>query len=339
MVTLRKACRNCTTSKRKCVVQLPKCTRCAQRGLECVYDLEPLSASVTQSGQQPNLSWGSSAIDTTAYCVIRRVSELSHIDPAICPVGDPNDLKFVHLGYQPVLDLLKSGKPAIFIHPKLQMHHNCNRFDALGDIENGVTRESFKRLIQLDVNVVPIMEALTALQSLLILVATLVSNKQVTGKDFLDLILAWTESLLASAQTKMPPDQSPWQAWLFGESVRRTIIMSYTLVMSISSFQYGYCSHWLFLESLPFDKRVGLWMAGSPQDWIAVAGTRTGQEIGEQLISFHEFGETLNGSDDDFHGDSFLALVALGHNGAQQSVPGTQWELNQNGLFPRTGLL
>lgn len=331
MATLRKACRNCTASKRKCVVQLPKCTRCAQRGLECLYDLEPLSVSVTQSGKQHKLSWSSSAIDTPAYCVIGRVSELSHIDPAICPVGNPNALKFVRLGYQPVLDLLKSGNPAIFIHPKLQMHHSCNRFDALGDIENGVTRESFKRLIQLDVNVVPIMEALTALQSLLILVATLVSNKQVTGKDFLDLILAWTESLLASAQTKMPPDQSPWQAWLFGESVRRTIIMSYTLVMSISSFQYGYCSHWLFLESLPFDKRVGLWMAGSPQAWIAVAGTRTGQEVGEQLISFHEFGETLDGSDDDFHGDNFLALVALGHNGAQQSVPGTQWELNQNG--------
>lgn len=340
MATLRKACRNCTTSKRKCVVQLPKCTRCAQRGLECLYDLEPLSLSVTQSGKQPKLPWSSSAINTPAYCVIGRVSELSHIDPSICPVGNPNALKFVHLGYQPVLDLLKSGRPAVFIHPRLQMHHNCFRFDALRDIENGVTLESFKRLIELDINVVPIMEVLAALQSLLIHLGTFVSNKQVTGKDFLDLILAWTESLLASAQTKMPLNQSPWQVWLFGESVRRTIIMSYTLIMSISSFEYGYCSHWLFLESLPFDRRVGLWMAGSPQAWIAVAGTRTGREVGEQLISLHEFGKSLDGSDDDFHGDSFLALVALGHNGTEQSVRGNQWELNQNGPLTRTaGLL
>ncbi|OJJ04067.1 hypothetical protein ASPVEDRAFT_85480 [Aspergillus versicolor CBS 583.65] len=323
MATLRKACRHCTTSKRKCVVQLPKCTRCAQRGLECLYDLEPLGTSVAQSGKQHNLSWSSSIIDTPAYCLIGRVSELSHIDPAICPIGNPNALKFVHLGYRPVLDLLKSGKPAIFIHPKLRMHRNCNHFDALGDIENGVTRESFRRLIELDINVVPIMETLAALQSLLIHIGTFVSNRHFTGKDFLGLILAWTESLLASAQTRMPPNQSPWQAWIFGESVRRTIIMSYTLVMSISSFEYGYCSHWLFLESLPFDRRAGLWMAGSPQAWIAGAGTRTGQEVGEQLISLHKFGEILDGSDDDFHGDSFLALVALSHNGGEQSISDT----------------
>jgi hypothetical protein len=39
---LRKACRACTKAKRRCRAQLPQCVRCFSKGLQCVYDLEPL---------------------------------------------------------------------------------------------------------------------------------------------------------------------------------------------------------------------------------------------------------------------------------------------------------
>ncbi len=153
----------------------------------------------------------------------------------------------------------------------------------------------------------PVKEALTALQALLVYLATsLFSSDQSERKNaerFLDVLSEWTQTLLSSAQTRMPRNQSPWQDWLFGESVRRTIIMSYALSLTLSSFSYGYCSNWLFVESLPFDRRAGLWMAESPQAWIATAQSRNGEEVGERLSPFHEFAEHLDGSDFTFCGD------------------------------------
>jgi len=250
----------------------------------------------------------------------------SNIDPAICRPGHEDALELIRLGYQLVPDLVRAGKPAVFVHPKLQLHGNYNHFAAFGETgEGGASYESFKRLIQIDVKTVPVKEALTALQALLIYLATFLFSscqaEQTNAEKSLNILSEWTQTLLASAQTRMPRNQSPWQEWLFGESVRRTIIMSYALSLTLSSFKYGYCSNWLFVESLPFDRRAGLWMAESPQAWIAAARVRTGEEVGERLNSFHEFAENLVGSDRNFCGDMFLALVAFAHNGYHNLRP------------------
>ncbi|KAL5337637.1 hypothetical protein BJX70DRAFT_227733 [Aspergillus crustosus] len=319
MAILRKACRNCTASKRKCVVQLPKCTRCAQRGLECMYDLEPLSTPIAQR-EAPNFSWNPSVCDTPGYCLMKSVGERpSSIDPAICGPGHRDALEVLRLGFQPIPDFVRAGKPALFVHPKLQMHGDHNYLTEFMRCGGDVSYESLRRLIALEVNVVPVKEALTALQTLLIHLATLALGGQVEMADYITLLSKWTQSLLASAQSKMPRDQSAWQDWLFGESVRRTIIMAYVLAISLSSFQYGYCAYWMFLESLPFDKRAGLWMAESPQAWVAAAGARIGEEVGEQLVSFHHFAETAHEADD-FRGDIFLALIVFSHNGRERKA-------------------
>ncbi|KAL4810701.1 hypothetical protein BDV18DRAFT_645 [Aspergillus unguis] len=314
MASLRKACSNCTASKRKCVVQLPKCIRCAQRGLDCTYDLEPLSAPIAQPKRSNYLVWNPTSCETPGYCVMKTVTtRSSSIDPAICRPGCSDTMEFFVMGYQSVPDLVRAGKPATFVHPRLQTHGTRNHFDSLED-GRGVGCASFKRLIELDFEALPIREALSALQVLVIHLESSFSQEKISVQNYLNLLIEWTEILLASAQTRMPPAQSPWQAWLFGESVRRTIIMSYALAMGISSYKNGYCAYWLFLESLPFDRRPGLWMGESPQAWIAAAGAKLGEEVGEQLISFHEFAESLD-RQGSFRVDTFMALVALVHNG------------------------
>lgn len=244
----------------------------------------------------------------------------SDIDPAMCERGHEDALEVIRLGYQSVADLVSAGKPAVFVHPKLQLQGNYNHLPAFGETgKGGVSYESCMRLIQIDVKTVPIKEALTALQALLIYLATILfpsgQVEQTNADKFLDVLFEWTQTLLASAQTRMPRNQSPWQEWIFGESVRRTIIMSYLLSLALSGFKHGYCSNWLFVESLPFDRRAGLWMAESPQAWIAAAGARTSEEVGERLNSFHEFAEGLCGPDHTFCGDMFLGLLAFAHNG------------------------
>jgi len=288
-----------------------------------MYDLEPLNAPTGQAEILPIHIFNPSNCDSPGYCVMKTLEfRASDIDPAICRPGHEDALDIIRLGYQSVPGLVRAEKPAVFVHPKLQLHGNYNHLTAIGEIgQCGVSCESFKRLIQTDVKTVPIEEALTALQALLVCLAKYLFSsgqaEQANAEKFLGVLSEWTQTLLASAQTRMPRNKSLWQEWLFGESVRRSIIMSYALSLTLSSFKYGYCSNWLFVESLPFDRRPGLWMAESPQAWIAAARARTGEEVGERLNSFHEFAGNLDGSDPNFCGDIFLVLLAFGHNGGR----------------------
>jgi hypothetical protein len=290
-----------------------------------MYDLEALNPPIGQPEKLPKFSFNPSNCVSLGYCIMRTLKfRASNIDLAICRPGYEDALEVIRLGYQSVPDLVRAGKPAVFVHPKLQLHSNYNHFAAFEEIgKGGVSCESFKRLVQIDVRTVPIKEALVALQTLLVYLATFLFSssepEQTTAEKYLNILSEWTQTLSASAQTRIPRNQSPWQEWLFGESVRRTIIMSYVFSLALSGFKYGYCSNWLIVESLSFDKRAGLWMAELPQAWIAAARARTGEEVGERLNSFHEFAENLDGSDSDVCGDVFLALLAFGHNGARKN--------------------
>lgn len=270
----------------------------------------------------PQLSFNPSNCDTPGYCVFKTLKiRPEDIDPAICIPGHEDAYELVRLGFQSVPGFLKMGKPAVFVHPKLKMRYSCyDHVAVFREIGTAAVNErNFTNLLQLNIKTVPMEEALTAVQALLIYLATFLfawkESEEHDTVQYMNTLFAWTQALFPSAQNEMPRDQSPWQEWLFAESVRRAILMSYALTMAMSSFKYGYCSNWLFLESLPFDSRAGLWMAESPQAWIAAARARTGEEVGERLQSYHEYSESLIGVKDDFHGDVFLKLLVNSHNG------------------------
>lgn len=243
------------------------------------------------------------------------------MDPAVCRPGHKDAYEIIRLGFQTVPEMLKADKPAVFVHPRLKMrHHIYDHVAVFRQIGNAaVTKQNFTNLLRLDIKAVSMEEVLTSVQALLIYLATFVfplnEGEQIDPVPYLNTLFAWTQALFPSAQNEMPRDQSLWQEWLFAESVRRTILMSYAMTMATSSFKYGYCANWLFFESLPFDSRAGLWMAESPQAWIAAARVRTGEEVGEQLQSYHEYCEGRMGMKDDFQGDVFLKLLVNTHNG------------------------
>ena len=343
-MTLRKSCQNCTKSKRKCTIQLPKCNRCFQKGLDCQYDLEPLNVPTihdqqSEKSKPPTFSFNPLNCDSPGYCILKtlkmRIRTGSDIDPAICKPGHMDSLELLRFGFLSVPDQLALGKPSIFVHPKLQVHgHGHGDYDYFAGLRSnaangsaGGVYEKFENLIQLDVKTMSIKEILSAIQALLVYMAMIIlysshsqEQEETPEKEkFLNILNEWTQTLLMSMQPReSSSSSSPWQEWLFGESVRRTIFMSYALKLGLSSFKYGYCSNWLFIESLPFDGRAGLWMAESPQAWIAAARVKTGEEVGEQLCSVHEFAMSHmhDSGKFDFIGDSFLSLVLRSHNGA-----------------------
>lgn len=224
MSTLRKACANCTTSKRKCAVQKPKCVRCSQKNLECVYDLEPLNAPPTESRKLFTFGFNLSNWNTLGVCIMKTLKlRAPDIDPAICAPGHDSALEITRLGFDTVPEHIRARKPASFVHPKLQLPGIYNHFTALVRKEGkGVSCESFKRLIQIDIKTVSSKEALTALQALLVhLAASIFSSfptEQEEAEKSLSILSEWTQTLLACVDAGMPKSQSPWQDWLLGES-------------------------------------------------------------------------------------------------------------------------
>ena len=248
----------------------------------------------------------------------------SAADPAIGKAGQSHTLDLIRRGYQAVPNMLREGIPATFVHPNLRPHNGSSNYMApfVARGESGVIFDEFQRLLQLDFKTLLIHQALTALQALVVYVGffSLSSSRaeKKAAEESLTTLSKWTESMLESVQCRSLFHQSIWQEWIFGESVRRTIFMSYGLSMALHCFKYGYCSNWLFLESLPFDKRPGLWMAQNPQAWIASAGVTTGADVGHALSSLHEFAENRRGADQGLCGDEFLLLAVTNHNGFER---------------------
>jgi hypothetical protein len=85
---------------------------------------------------------------------------------------------------------------------------------------------------------------------------------------------ALTHTLWQNAPTQLPSTLSPWQAWLFSEGVRRTIMVCNILLAVHSSLKRGYTMHSLCVEALPFDRRTRLWEARTEEEW-EVAASRT----------------------------------------------------------------
>lgn len=220
-----------------------------------------------------------------------------------------------------VPETIASGNPAVFVHPKLQILGGQSHILLIKNALDGVVQlDHLQKLTNIDITQVDMEKRLTALQTLLVFTAPLLISeepgKQERAEPWLKIADAWAQDLLHIARAEDLGNRTPWQQWLLAESVRRTIAMTYVLQCCFNAWKHGYCSNWLFLESLPFDRRPGLWMAMSPQAWIAAAGCKIGQQVGTQLTSVHEFGTNMKATDSTFCGDQFLSMVVISHNGS-----------------------
>ncbi|KAM0504716.1 hypothetical protein ACHAP8_002102 [Fusarium lateritium] len=90
---------------------------------------------------------------------------------------------------------------------------------------------------------------------------------------------ALTHQLWQHAPTQLPSTLRPWQAWLFSESVRRTIMVCNILLAVYSSLNRGYAMHSLCVEALPFDVRTHLWDAETEEEWEVGASRTTGLSL------------------------------------------------------------
>lgn len=127
---------------------------------------------------------------------------------------------------------------------------------------------------------------LSAMQALLLAEMALLFAPDAVSDDEAAVLLrtlsAWTKLLYSRVPQHLPASLTPWQAWTYAESVRRTILLAYMVVDTFAAARSGVFLHSVFLDALPFDSRTHLWEAE----------TDPGRSLeGAPMISYKEFTE------------------------------------------------
>ncbi|RGP73914.1 1-aminocyclopropane-1-carboxylate synthase 1 [Fusarium sporotrichioides] len=197
--------------------------------------------------------------------------------------ADDNKTAFIHSGiYSPCLPpQLQHVRDICFSYQIGGEYLATHRLDAL--------RSTIRRLLRSATrtssfgDTLAHAQAITLAQIVRLLVCKDTSEDQVE-RDNEDM-WALTHQLWQHAPIQLPSTLSPWQAWLFSESVRRTIMVCNILLAVYSSLKRGYTMHSLCVEALPFDVRTHLWDAGTEEDW-EVGASRT---TSPSLITLSQF--------------------------------------------------
>jgi hypothetical protein len=90
----------------------------------------------------------------------------------------------------------------------------------------------------------------------------------------LEFLAALAHRMWYLVPRELPSSMSPWHAWMFGETVRRTIVFSHLVIAAFSFLTRGYACRTPFIDALPFDGRTYLWDARSEQDWAKYSTQR-----------------------------------------------------------------
>lgn len=102
------------------------------------------------------------------------------------------------------------------------------------------------------------------------------------------IVADWTIDLLRRTETAQPPVSPSWHDWIFGESMRRTIVMSLMLQGVYSVVKRGYCCIADAVTSMSFTVQAALWEAGSAYHWEKVFREKNHFEVNNM-----DFGELL----------------------------------------------
>ena len=110
------------------------------------------------------------------------------------------------------------------------------------------------------------------------------SPRRRLAEPWLRLLGCWTCKLWEQAPNRLPASLSPWQAWLFAETVRRTILISYLIRGVYSEYKLGYCVHHLNVEALPFDGHTRLWEPKTATAWESLK-----PGLASSMVSLREY--------------------------------------------------
>lgn len=96
-LTLRRSCDGCAKAKSRCDLQTPTCSRCMKRNVNCIFQNEPLTSTVSVPKNTNSLTKASPPVTTQSLLLESRVENriTVGVSPFPIPVGagfpDPFD--------------------------------------------------------------------------------------------------------------------------------------------------------------------------------------------------------------------------------------------------------
>ncbi|RVX75359.1 hypothetical protein B0A52_00712 [Exophiala mesophila] len=297
--SLRKACHACTAAKRRCIPRLPNCPRCAERGLLCQYDLEPVNSDPRHREKLavPRVFDSIEAAHLHAISTYKASGEFVNGIPLM---GNEETFAIAigHLAQIPALTF--QSRSSLFVHK------NVFSLAILPTLESSATTSlSTKqllmeqdRLLSLDVHELSFVEFLGNLHRLIAIILSYALkpnveiDRRTLSPDFqsvLDLLHQWSVHFQTTLPEDLGSDFPAWTAWATAETTRRTMIAVVVVSGIVQVLQTGVCSYQPFVEALCFDSRTGVWEAESEEAWQR-AVDHHGNGVGEaSLVSWSEF--------------------------------------------------
>ncbi|KAL6812843.1 hypothetical protein GGI42DRAFT_364237 [Trichoderma sp. SZMC 28013] len=131
-------------------------------------------------------------------------------------------------------------------------------------------------------------DLLASFQSLILYLLICLFNKDSQQRRFaearINILNQWTRDIWEQAPSEISDELSPWQAWAFAESVRRSIITSYLIRGVYFITRFGYHPHSMFVETLPFSRHTWLWDIPSGAEWTSLP-----PGFSRSIVSYHEY--------------------------------------------------
>ncbi|GFF22120.1 aflatoxin biosynthesis regulatory protein [Aspergillus udagawae] len=191
---------------------------------------------------------------------------------------------FIHL------DLYTSKKPTQIIaaYDLCKLHTQIDQGKGTGTATLGPRlRQQLINLLHQFVHATSFEELLACAQALILLQCiVLLRDDQNMYSDRVSCSLAELgQRLWQQAPVQLPHTLSPRRAWIYAESVRRTIIVSFMLRSVYSLQTRNYSVRTPFIDSLPFDVRTSLWDA--PGEAWADGPAKA------DMVSLHEYSGML----------------------------------------------
>lgn len=310
--SLRRSCHACARLKLRCDQRLPKCTRCVAKGSSCEYI---------------NTPWGlKSRSKSTALSEHDRKGGIGltpslHLE--IQKTFSGVIIQFLVDGMRSFPESFARERKTAFIHPDVCRDMNSGSSCCQGLIEDvhglctiygkGLHAYSMHILRQKSTEIQRRATRASSFEELLICVQSLILTHSVL---FFDDSQGYSESTSAmltnlarrlwqQAPVHLPQGMSPRKAWLFAESVRRTIITAYMLCSTYSFRKRRFSVRTPFVEALPFDERTSFW----DDEGGGCEGRDVQQMDTFAMVSLREYSNMLETGH--VHGISFFGSLIL----------------------------
>ncbi|KAI3321771.1 hypothetical protein HD806DRAFT_536865 [Xylariaceae sp. AK1471] len=308
MPVLQRSCRACVSAKRQCDLTIPRCGRCSARRIACKYVNQPGATGLSLSKVNHRLS------DEKLWTLDKSpCSSPSGFGPRL-KIYDPLRLEIIHTfdraTVQRQINILQNFLAAYaqhgsnaFIHPRLYepwIPTTLKDVSVIISASGGSNAEHLpipmskflklkvRHLLYLGARASSFTELVSYVQTIVLLQISRLFHADPEDDPELDNrpIVALTYRLWQRAPAQLPSSLSPWRAWAFAESVRRTILVCHISLGVYGALRRGYTVYPLCIEALPFDMRTQLWGADTEDSWRA-ASPHTG--CAPPLVSFRQF--------------------------------------------------